>query len=565
MTTDVFRAFTGTRLITVTAVLAASALLLLIAAPAPAHAAGGRSAHVLKQGTGLHVGPSVRVRSLQRALVRRGYSVGRKGADGRFGPRTARAVRRFQSAHHLRVDGIVGPRTRAALRRTARSVTRRANRTRHTTTKSSTSKAAQRPQTTPTEPPAQAVQPSPQPQPARSGQPDPAPLRVDSGAAWWRSPLLLGLLAALAVAFGAVALARYERRARAATYRRSRRGQTALALVTPVAELTTTSSTGPPTAEPVVVTPLPTPPAAVGRYAAHSDVIGYVPGPAGLRASDSSASDRAIERACARGGWTLVDIVHDPEGSSVDEQSGITHALERIEAGEASALVVSDARLLSRSVDLAAVLQRLDDAEAALVAVDLGLDTTTAQGRRVASALVTVSGWGRQRAVGTATGERKAPEKWVGRLTLEPREPAVITATVNGLNGRTGPNGDSTNGHNGTNGHAVDGVNGHAGAGLNGHDGEGANGHNGTNGHALDGMIGVNGDSANGHNGTNGHALDGMIGVNGDSTSGHVGRPDEATEGHNGNGVASTYHNGHVVIAEDEDVVTHPDEEALTG
>jgi hypothetical protein len=56
-----------------------------------------------------------------------------------------------------------------------------------------------------------------------------------------------------------------------------------------------------------------------------------------------------------------------------------------------------------------------------------------------------------------------------------------------------------------------------------------------------------------------------MIGVNGDSTNGHVGRPDEATEDHSGNGVAAAYHNGHVVIAEEEDVVTHPDEEALTG
>src|SRR3954469_3333003 len=270
MTTDVFRAFTGTRFITATAVLAASALLLLIAAPAPAHAAGSQSSHVLKRGTGLVAGPSVRVRSLQRALVRRGYSVGRKGADGRFAPPPAPPARRFQSAHHLKVDGIVGPRTRSALRRTSASVTRRGHRSRHAGTKSSSSKTSQRPSTTPTETPVTAVQPPPQTQPAPSAQPDPAPsaqseptpLRVDSGAAWWRSPLLLGLLAALVVAFGAVALARYERRARAATYRRSRRGQTALALVTPVAELTTTSSTGPPTAEPVVVTPLPTPPAA---------------------------------------------------------------------------------------------------------------------------------------------------------------------------------------------------------------------------------------------------------------------------------------------------------------
>jgi len=509
MTTDVFRAFTGTRFITTTAVLAVSALLLLIAAPAPAHAADGRSSHVLKQGTGFHVGPSVRVRSLQRTLARRGYSVGRDGADGRFGPRTARAVRRFQSRHHLRVDGIVGPRTRAALRRTSRTVTRRAHRTRHTTTKSSASKtkssaskASQPPTTTPSAPPVQAIQPSPQTQPAPATQSGPAPLRVDSGPAWWRNPLLLGLIAALIVAFGAVALARYERRARAAMYRRARRKQPALALVAPEAEPVTTSSTGSPMAEPAVVTPVATPPAAVGRYAAHSDVIGYVPGPAGPRASDVAASDRAIERVCERGGWTLVDIVHDPDGSSLDEESGISHALERIAAGEASALVVSDARLLGRSVDLAAVLRRLDDAEAALVAVDLGLDTTTAQGRRVASALVTVSGWGRQRTVATAVGERKAPEKWAGRLTLEPSKPAVIASTVNGVNG---------------------------------------------------------------HNGTDEHALSGVNAVAVDSTNGHTVHADEEAESHNGTSIAATYQNGHMVIAKEEEAVTRPDEEALAS
>ena len=506
MSTEPVQSSIGTRFITALAVTAASALLLVIA-PSPAHAAGDRSSHVLKQGVGMVEHPSVRVRALQRTLARRGYTLGRSGADGRFGPRTARAVRRFQRAHHLRVDGIVGPRTRAAIRRGARSVTRRADRSRRSVTKASTPATVQSPPTFPVARPAPAVQPS--------GQPQPAPLSVDSGPAWWRSPLLLGLLAALSVAFGAVATARYTRRRRTATYRRSRRAHPGLGpdrldparaeastpvppspppaaapvaltpavapqaaapvAVTPAvgtaAPVAVTPAVAPPAAAPVAVTPAVAPPAAVGRHAAHSHVIGYVPVPANLREADMGASDRAIAHVCERGGWCLLDIVRDREGSLLDEQSGISRALDRITAGEASALVVSDARLLGRSLDLAEVLRRLDDVDAALVAVDLGLDTSTPQGRRVASALVTMSGWGRQRHVASGVNGRRERSHWVGRLSLDERQAGVVAH--NGT-GATAPNGHTSIAPNGHNGHTVTAPNGH-----NGHNGDSGSGHRG--------------------------------------------------------------------------------------
>jgi peptidoglycan hydrolase-like protein with peptidoglycan-binding domain/tetratricopeptide (TPR) repeat protein len=69
---------------------------------------------VLFPGAGYTAQGSARVRALQRRLTRAGFSSG--PIDGRYGPRTERAVARFQAGHGLRVDGIAGPRTFAALR-----------------------------------------------------------------------------------------------------------------------------------------------------------------------------------------------------------------------------------------------------------------------------------------------------------------------------------------------------------------------------------------------------------------------------------------------------------------
>jgi hypothetical protein len=55
------------------------------------------------------------VKTLQRALVRLGYSVGKAGADGQYGTATYTAVRAFQRKHKLGADGVVGPKTWVAL------------------------------------------------------------------------------------------------------------------------------------------------------------------------------------------------------------------------------------------------------------------------------------------------------------------------------------------------------------------------------------------------------------------------------------------------------------------
>jgi peptidoglycan hydrolase-like protein with peptidoglycan-binding domain len=72
------------------------------------HTLAALSAHtvVLYPGAGSEAGGSRAVRVLQRLLAKAGYPPGR--IDGRYGPLTGRAVRRYQRDRGLRVDGIAG-------------------------------------------------------------------------------------------------------------------------------------------------------------------------------------------------------------------------------------------------------------------------------------------------------------------------------------------------------------------------------------------------------------------------------------------------------------------------
>jgi peptidoglycan hydrolase-like protein with peptidoglycan-binding domain len=54
-----------------------------------------------------------RVKALQRQLTALGFEPG--PVDGRYGPHTTEAVKRFQQAYDLRVDGVADARTRRAL------------------------------------------------------------------------------------------------------------------------------------------------------------------------------------------------------------------------------------------------------------------------------------------------------------------------------------------------------------------------------------------------------------------------------------------------------------------
>jgi DNA invertase Pin-like site-specific DNA recombinase len=100
----------------------------------------------------------------------------------------------------------------------------------------------------------------------------------------------------------------------------------------------------------------------------------------------------AIEAACDKAGWQLEEIVRDRDTGRMVGRPGLTNALERIAAGHARGLIVNDTANLARSLaDLGALLEWFRDAEAALVALDLDLDTGTIHGHHTASTLIAVS------------------------------------------------------------------------------------------------------------------------------------------------------------------------------
>jgi DNA invertase Pin-like site-specific DNA recombinase len=139
-------------------------------------------------------------------------------------------------------------------------------------------------------------------------------------------------------------------------------------------------------------------------------LIGYVTvAPAsGIGQADRSVA--AIHAQCERFAWNLLEIVHDRDSGRIRERPGLRYALERIVRRDADGLVVGDMRGLSRSmVDLGALLAWLRDAHATLIALDLGIDTSTPQGDQVAATLI---------ALGTYEGERIASRTRSGLAQL---------------------------------------------------------------------------------------------------------------------------------------------------
>jgi DNA invertase Pin-like site-specific DNA recombinase len=164
-------------------------------------------------------------------------------------------------------------------------------------------------------------------------------------------------------------------------------------------------------------------------------VVGYVRVSTAEQA-DSGAGLEAQRRALAdeadRRGWTLVGLYEDAvSGKSLAGRPGLQAALAAVESGQADALAVSKLDRLSRSLlDFAFLMERARKRGWALIALDLGVDTSTPGGEMMASVLATFAQY-EHRLIGQRTKDALAVKREQGvRLgrprTMRPEAVALI-------------------------------------------------------------------------------------------------------------------------------------------
>jgi peptidoglycan hydrolase-like protein with peptidoglycan-binding domain len=364
------------------------------------------------------------VRALQRVLHGLGYACG--PADGLFGPRTQASVAWFQIKHGLHPTGIADAVTLRVLRQ--RDRVRAAGPQQGGEPGQRSARAGA---------PAQRRVPS---APAQRLTSAPTRRATTAGAAGGIGvlPLVLLLAAGAAIASLLSTLA----------WRRARRGD-----LTPRARANLAAGArsvgrvvlrAPAAVKPAVVALMSWRHRTRARATDAADAASGGPGEAAAAARPSaigyaSGRDRAelerqaaaIERACSERGWALQSIVREDVSTSANGHvaPALALALDRLATGEASRLVTGRLDHLARSLaNLGRLLDWCARHGVDLVAVDVGLDTSTRDGRLAARCLLAA---GNGNGAGEPASERIQPQPRhtaAGRGAREGRVGPIATA-----------------------------------------------------------------------------------------------------------------------------------------
>ena len=134
------------------------------------------------------------------------------------------------------------------------------------------------------------------------------------------------------------------------------------------------------------------------------------------------AQREAISRACSERGWELIDVTEDAGFSaSTLARPGLDQALGLVESDVASVLLVAKLDRLSRSLlDFASLMERSRKRRWAVVALDLGVDTTTPAGEAMANMMATFAQFER-RLIGQRTKDALAVKRAQGVRLGRPR------------------------------------------------------------------------------------------------------------------------------------------------
>lgn len=130
------------------------------------------------------------------------------------------------------------------------------------------------------------------------------------------------------------------------------------------------------------------------------DVIGYLRVSTDEQARSGLGLDAQRERITAeadRRGWSVTWVCDDGYTAATLDRPGIAGALTALRTGTADALVVAKLDRLSRSLlDFAGLMAQAQTERWELIALDLGVDTSTPQGQLMANVMASFAAYERE-------------------------------------------------------------------------------------------------------------------------------------------------------------------------